>query len=126
MILDSSAILGVILEEHDAEQLVDRLRSQASLGVGAATLAEAAIVLGTRIGFDKLAALTGFLQTFQVEIIPFSDLHWRAACSAYQLYGKGRHPASLNFGDCLSYATAKLAGQSLFYVGNDFVKTDLG
>ncbi len=58
-------------------------------------------------------------------MIPFGDRHWREAFHGFLRYGKGRHPASLNFGDCMTYATAKLAAQPLLSVGRDFEKTDL-
>jgi ribonuclease VapC len=60
-----------------------------------------------------------------LSIIPFSEEHWRAAVDPYTRFGKGRHAAGLNFGDCLTYAVARLAGQPLLFVGDDFSKTDL-
>lgn len=57
--------------------------------------------------------------------MPFGEAHWREAVEAYRRFGKGRHPAGLNFGDCLTYATAKLAGEPLLFVGEDFPATDL-
>lgn len=66
-----------------------------------------------------------FLQQFEVEEIPFTEAHWRIATDAFLRFGKGRHPAALNFGDCMTYATAKLAGEPLLFVGNDFAQTDL-
>jgi ribonuclease VapC len=69
--------------------------------------------------------LTGILQELGINEIPFSQVHWREAVEAYQRFGRGRHPAKLNFGDCLSYATALLAGQPLLFVGNDFNQTDI-
>jgi ribonuclease VapC len=65
------------------------------------------------------------LQELGINEIPFSQVHWREAVEAYQRFGRGRHPARLNFGDCLSYATARLAGQPLLFIGEDFIKTDL-
>jgi ribonuclease VapC len=61
----------------------------------------------------------------EVAVVPFADAHWKAAIDAHRRYGKGRHPAGLNFGDCLTYATAKLAGQPLLCTGRDFARTDL-
>jgi ribonuclease VapC len=72
-----------------------------------------------------MTLLQRFVQAFDLVIIPFGDLHWQVAMEAYDRFGKGRHPASLNYGDCISYATAKLAGQPLLYKGNDFAKTDV-
>jgi ribonuclease VapC len=58
-------------------------------------------------------------------VVPFDEGHWREALAAFIRFGKGRHPAGLNFGDCLSYATATIAAQPLLAVGEDFAKTDL-
>jgi ribonuclease VapC len=69
--------------------------------------------------------LARFLQEAGLTVIPFGEEHWRAAVEAYAKFGKGRHPAGLNFGDCLTYAVARLAGQRLLFVGTDFSKTDL-
>ena len=69
--------------------------------------------------------LSEFLQEFEVSLVPFGEDHWREAASAFKRFGKGRHPASLNLGDCMAYATAKVAGLPLLFVGNDFPKTDL-
>jgi ribonuclease VapC len=94
-------------------------------GVGAATLAEAGIVLTARMGVEGKRVLALFVMESDLVVIPFGDGHWKAAVDAYRRYGKGRHPASLNFGDCLTYATAKLAGQPLLCTGADFARTDL-
>jgi len=65
------------------------------------------------------------LQEYAVNVVPFSQEHWAEATDAFMRYGKGRHPAALNFGDCMTYAVAKLSGQSLLAVGDDFPRTDL-
>jgi ribonuclease VapC len=69
--------------------------------------------------------LASFLQEFEISILPFGVFHWEEASEAFRRFGKGRHPAALNFGDCLTYATAKLAGRPLLFIGNDFSQTDL-
>jgi hypothetical protein len=74
---------------------------------------------------QAIAWLHRFLQAFDVVVIPFDGDHWQEAVAAYNLYGRGRHPAALNLGDCFSYATAKLAGQPLLCLGDDFRQTDL-
>ena len=66
-----------------------------------------------------------FLEALEVEVIPFGESHWQAAVEAFFRYGKGRHPATLNYGDCMSYAAARIAGLPLLYVGNDFAQTDI-
>jgi ribonuclease VapC len=65
------------------------------------------------------------LEEFNIDEVPFDEQHWRAAVTAFRRFGRGRHPAQLNFGDCLTYAVAKLAGEPLLFVGGGFAKTDL-
>lgn len=126
MILDSSAIVAILLQESVAERLLTALQTDMQRGVGSPTLVETGLVVGSRIAFEnKRHILPRFLQTFGIQVLPFGELHWMEAVDAFERYGKGRHPASLNFGDCLTYAVAKLSGQALLCVGNDFPKTDL-
>ena len=125
MILDSSAIVAIICREPGYEELVGRMRETSSLGISAPTLLATGMVLEGRFSLDR-SVLERFLLDFEVVTIPFGDLHWREALEAYRRYGKGRHKAALNFGDCLSYATARLADQELLFVGNDFLHTDIG
>ena len=114
-----------MIREPGWEKLFDRLTTSAAAGVGAPTLAEASIVLTTRLGVEGKRLLALFVMESGVEVVPFGDAHWKAAADAYRRYGKGQHPAGLNFGDCLTYAVAKLAGQPLLCTGSDFPKTDL-
>jgi ribonuclease VapC len=125
VIVDTSAILAIVFKEPGYETLIDKLLSPDRKGVGTPTLAEAGLVLNGRLEGDAEAQLSGILQQFEIVPVPFGERHWRAAVDAFRRFGKGRHPAALNFGDCLSYATAKLADRPLLFVGNDFGKTDL-
>lgn len=125
MILDSSVIVAIVLQEPGWEALVGRVGAEPAVGVGAPTLTETAIVLTARLGKSAGPLLARFVQETQLTIVPFTDEHWRAAADAYVKFGKGRHPAALNFGDCLAYAVARLAGQPLLCRGVDFPKTDL-
>ena len=125
MILDTSAIVAVLLGQAESYALTRVLLTDAPSAAGAPTLAEAAVVLQARLGARGLADLRGFLVEFDVHAIPFGDDHWRQAAAAFARFGRGRHPADLNFGDCLAYAVAKLSGQPLLCVGNDFAQTDL-
>jgi ribonuclease VapC len=125
MIVDASAIVAILLKEPGHEALLSKLEAAESVAVGAPTLAETAIVLQARIGPHGRRALAAFLSESEILVIDFSDSHWRAAADAYGRFGKGRHKASLNFGDCLTYAVAKLSAQPLLATGNDFSKTDL-
>ena len=125
MILDTSALVAIVLREPGWEALLARIDAAELVGMGAPTLAEAALVLEHRIGRDVRGLLTRFLDEFAVERVEFGDAHWHVALDAFRRFGRGRHPARLNFGDCLSYATAWVADQPLLFVGEDFAKTDI-
>lgn len=125
MILDTSALIAILFREREAEALLGRLWGASMRAVGAPTLAEAGVVLTSRAGEPSISLLHHFLDAFDITTIPFDDLHWREAVTAYNAYGKGRHAAALNFGDCLTYATARIAGLPLLCVGDDFAQTDI-
>ena len=125
MILDTSAILAIFLKEPGYEAIVDRLAAEDEVGVGAPTLTETGIVLEARFGASASGWLSQFIAEFRLVSIPFGGDHWREAVAAYSRFGRGRSPAALNFGDCLSYAVARLAGEPLLCVGDDFTRTDL-
>ena len=124
MILDTSAVMAILLREPEAATFATLVSEAQGVGIAGPTLAETGIVLGGRLGFTS-ALLHRFLQEAQVSVIPFGEPHWHTAVTAYNHYGKGRHAAGLNFGDCFSYATAKLTQQPLLCKGNDFTQTDL-
>ena len=69
--------------------------------------------------------MSQFLECWSIEVAPFDGRHWQVAFGAFVRYGKGRHPAALNYGDCMTYATARVAGLPLLFVGDDFTKTDV-
>lgn len=125
MILDSSAILAIIFEEVRYQRLVDAMFEAGYVGAGTPTVVETGIVLTHRRPKPGRMLLERFLDEGEVDEIPFTDVHWRVAIDAHEKYGKGRHPARLNFGDCLTYATARVAGDTLLFVGDDFSKTDI-
>jgi ribonuclease VapC len=125
VILDTSAILAVAVQEPGYEDLVAKMVTAEALGVGVPTLTEAGIVLSARLSEDARGLLSRFLMEGSIETITFTEAHFGVAVGAWLRFGRGRHPAALNFGDCLSYATARLAGQPLLCIGEDFPKTDL-
>jgi len=125
MIVDSSALLAIIFREPGFEDLVERLLEAESVAAGAPTLAETGIVLHARLGEKSYGLLERILDEIGVQELPFGEVHWREAVDAYRRFGRGHHPASLNFGDCLTYAAAKLTGEALLFVGEDFSQTDL-
>ena len=125
MIVDSSAIVAVLGREPGHEALIAQIDAAPSTAVGAPTLVETGQVLVGRLGPAGRTYLAGFLADLVVVILPFGDDHWPVALDAFARFGKGRHPAALNFGDCLTYAVARLAGEPLLCVGDDFPQTDL-
>jgi ribonuclease VapC len=125
VIIDSSAIVAIVLREPGWEGLVAKLRADSTCAVGAPTLAEAGLVLTAKMGQRAPGVLSRLLQEADLAVIPFTEDHWRMAVEAYARFGKGRHAAALNFGDCLTYAIASVAEQPLLFVGGDFAKTDL-
>jgi ribonuclease VapC len=123
--LDSSAILAILFQERGFESLVDRLLAAESRIVGAPTLAETAIVLTVKLGDGAQGMIERFIQQFDVSTVAFGEAHWKEAGEAFLRFGRGRHRAALNFGDCLSYAVARLSEQPLLFVGNDLSRTDI-
>ena len=125
MILDSSAIVTILLRQPGTERLLKAIADAPLVAVGAPTLVESAIVIVARLGEHARSLPLEFAREGGVEVLPFDDAHISAAIDAFLRYGKGRHPAALNLGDCMAYATAYVARQPLLYVGRDFAKTDI-
>jgi ribonuclease VapC len=125
MILDSSAIVAIILKEPGYDLVLQKIIKARQAGVGAPTLVECTIVISSRLSLDARGKLARFLDELNITVMPFTEVHYGTAIGAWLKYGKGRHPASLNFGDCITYAIAKVSGLPLLFVGNDFSKTDI-
>ena len=125
MILDSSAIVAVLIGEPGCEALERRIFEAETVAVGAPTLFETAMVM-TRAGMESgHALLASFQANMGVTVVPFDDRHAEVATVAFRKFGKGRHPAKLNYGDCMTYATARVAGEPLLFIGDDFARTDI-
>lgn len=125
MILASSAVVAIVLREPGHEQLVEILSAESAAGVGAPTLAESGIVLAAKLGLRGRTLLARFIAESGIVVVPFEEEHWTTAVDAFERFGKGRHAAGLNFGDCLTYAIARLADEPLLCLGEDFAQTDL-
>ncbi|HZU28018.1 MAG TPA: type II toxin-antitoxin system VapC family toxin [Bryobacteraceae bacterium] len=125
MVLDTSSIVALHLKEAGYERLIEAIEGARVILVGAPTVLESAMVLSSRMGQDARSLLFAFLRRIEAEIVPFSEEHVHAATTAFLRFGRGRHPARLNFGDCMSYAVALLAGVSLLFTGDDFKRTDI-
>ena len=125
MIVDSSALVAIVLQESQYQTLVQRLSAAPAVAIGSPTLVETAIVLSARLQTDARGLLARLVQEFSIEVVPFTPAHFGVAVEAWSSFGRGRHPANLNFGDCLTYAMARLSNRPLLCVGNDFSQTDL-
>jgi ribonuclease VapC len=125
VIVDTSALVAITFAEPGYQELIAKLAGAPSAGIGTPTLAETGVVLAARLGQDSRDLVIRLLNEFSIEEIPFGDRHWREAVDAYLRFGRGRHKARLNLGDCLTYAVARLANEPLLFVGDDFPETDL-
>jgi ribonuclease VapC len=125
MVLDSSAIVAIHLREPGHERLVEKIEAATAVCMGAPTLLETAMVLTTRLGQDARPLIAAFLRRLDAEVIPFNEEHLDAATSAFLRFGRGRHPAALNFVDCFSYAIASAAGMPSLFTGEDFSRADI-
>ena len=122
MVVDTSALMAITLNEPRARWCMDALDTDAEVLISAGTLAEALIVARRK---GQGAELAETIDTFGFTVIPVSEAGARRVADAYDLWGKGVHPAGLNMGDCFAYALAKERDCPLLYVGDDFVKTDI-
>lgn len=125
MVIDTSVIVAIAFNEPEARSFRERIADDSIRLISAASVLEAALVIETRMGEAGGAELDLWLHKADVEVVAVTAEHADQARRAWRRYGKGRHPASLNFGDCFSYALAALAGEPLLFKGNDFSQTDI-
>ena len=125
MTLDSSALVAILFSEPGFLDLVDCILRADSVRVGAPTLVETGMVLAGRRGAPGAPEVDALVRELALTVVPFGEAEWRAATDAFTRFGRGRHKAALNFGDCLGYATAAVAGDALLFVGDDFRLTDI-
>lgn len=124
MVIDSSAIIAILRLEPELEQFAKAISSDPVRLLSAATMVEIGILLIAHSDaayqeFEQLVA------DIEIEIVPVDEQQSRIALDAFRRYGKGRHSARLNYGDCFTYALAKLSGEPLLFKGNDFSQTDI-
>jgi len=125
MVIDSSALMAIFLDEPDASIYASAIVNDRRRLISAATLAEASIVAIRRRQPDPIAALDILTARLRLMVIPVDHEQALLARDGFRRFGKGRHPAGLNFGDCFSYALAKQRGEPLLFKGNDFSQTDV-
>jgi len=126
MVLDTSALLALLLDEPEAEDFRAAVEEDTTRLVSAATLLETALVIEARKGERGGQELDTLIQKAEVLAVPVDAEHVSEARRAYRRFGKGRHAAGLNFGDVFAYALARTAGEPLLFKGDDFAKTDIG
>lgn len=125
MIVDTSALVALIANEPEAVQIATALIGARDPVIAAPTAAECLIVLTSRLGPRGRTAYERVRAEFNIGVGAYTDDHVVAALQAFTRFGKGQHPAGLNFGDCMTYAAAFVSGEPLLAIGDDFPKTDL-
>lgn len=126
--IDSSIIVEILIDGSRADALLARLEQSVSVFTGPTVIYESVTVLSSRLGREPREALQlvqHLIDRFDIKVRPATQETASLAIEAFSRFGKGRHPAKLNFGDCFSYAGARESGAPLLYVGDDFARTDL-
>lgn len=125
MVLDTSAVIAILQNEPEAELLVNELENTDNIRISAASLVETGIVMLARYGDPGELEVDQFILRLGVTVVPVTEAQAELARTAYRRFGKGRHPAALNYGDCFAYALAVSLHESLLFTGKDFSKTDV-
>ena len=125
MVIDTSALLAIFLAEPERKPFLDSILQSETRMISAANVLETGIVLEARRGESAGREFDLFLVRANLQIVSVDSEQAEIARSAWRKYGKGRHPAALNFGDCFAYALAKSSGEPLLAKGTDFVATDI-
>jgi ribonuclease VapC len=125
MVIDTSALLAILKVEPEALAFVDCLKPPGPRRLSAATLLEARIVVERQLGPAGQAELDLLLSRAAITAVPLEELHVHWALEGWRRYGKGRHRAGLNLGDCFSYGLAKALNAPLLFKGDDFAATDV-
>ena len=124
MIIDSSALLAILFREAEAAQFEEVIEANICR-MSVANALESTMVVEQRGGLEAAIELDAFIDSSDIELMPISIDQFTAARRAWRRFGKGRHPAKLNFGDCFAYALAEVMGEPLLFKGLDFAKTDI-
>jgi ribonuclease VapC len=125
MVLDTSAVVAILLDEPERHRFIRLIATAPVRQLSAASRVETTLVIEGRKRDAGRADLDLFLSEAEVEIVPVTLEQVELACEAFRRYGRGRHPAGLNFGDVFAYALAKVTGEPLLFKGEDFAKTDI-
>ena len=125
MIVDTSAIMAILQKEPEAPAFGAARTEGARIAISAATLVELCVVAESRAGAAVWAEVEALMADAAIEVAPFTAEQAALACEGWRRFGKGRHPAGLNLGDCFAYALAQERGEPLLFKGGDFALTDV-
>jgi ribonuclease VapC len=125
VVIDTSALLAILFNEPDAERYEVAIEQDPSRLISAATVLETGIVVEARYGEAGGREFDLLLHKAQLKIVTVTPEQVEIGRAAFRTYGKGRHPAGLNYGDCFSYALSKTSGEPLLFKGDDFLRTDV-
>ncbi len=125
LVVDTSALMAILQNEPTAEAIAEELAAADGAVIGAATLVEVTIVVENRLGAAGEQTLARLLRKSNVEVVDFTPAMATEAADGFRRYGKGRHPAALNLGDCHTYGVARSKNAPVLCVGNDFAQTDV-
>jgi len=125
MVIDKSALLAILFGEPQRQAFNEKIAKDEVRLMSAASYLEAAIIIDDRLGYEGARDLRLFMVEAAIEVVPVTLEQAEMAREAYRSYGRGNHPARLNFGDCFAYALAKSSGEPLLFKGDDFSQTDI-
>lgn len=125
MVIDTSALLAILQDESERRAFAEAIEAAGSCSMSVANLLESSLVIESRFGAEGSRDLDQLVQKARIEPVPFDTEQLAIARRAFSRFGKGRHPAGLNFGDCFSYALARHLGEPLLFAGKDFTRTDI-
>jgi ribonuclease VapC len=125
MLLDTSALVAILQDEPERRKFNEAIEAAEARSISTASFLETSIILESRFGADGVWGLDLFIAKAQLSLIPVDEEQAHVARDGFRKYGKGRHPAGLNYGDCFSYALARPRNEPLLFKGQDFLKTDV-
>jgi ribonuclease VapC len=125
MVIDTSAIAAILFNEPERADFIDKIAADSTRLISAPTLLECLLVVESRKGALGRAEVELFVYEANLTVVAFERTQVDLAAQAWRCYGKGRHPAGLNYGDCFAYALAKSTGEPLLFKGRDFSQTDI-
>lgn len=125
MVIDTSALLAILLNEPERRAFAEAIEAADSCSMSAASLLETSLVIESRFGAEGSRDLDQLVEKARIELVPFDAEQLAIARRAFSRFGKGRHLAGLNFGDCFAYALARHLGEPLLFKGKDFALTDI-